>query len=250
MNRTWFRRFGPALEGGIRLVCFPHAGASATAYLGLSRSLADSRGLDVLAVQYPGRQDRRQEQPLRTIDELARSIADEFAPFTDRPYSFFGHSMGAVVAYETTRRLLERRLPGPERLFLSGRGAPGPRPSAHDRLDSDAEILAAVRRLGGTGSALLDDPELLDMVLPALRADYGALARYTTDAAEPLPVPLTALVGDADPVVPVDTATAWRARTSRDFALNVFTGGHFYLDAHPAEVAAVIASSLLTGSTP
>ncbi|MER6015678.1 thioesterase II family protein [Streptomyces bluensis] len=248
MNRTWFRRFGPAPQGGARLVCFPHAGASATAYLGLSRSLADCRGLDVLAVQYPGRQDRRQEEPARGIDELAETIADEFAPFADHPYSFFGHSMGAVVAYETTRRLLRRRLPGPERLFLSGRGAPGPRPSPHDRLSGDAEVLAAVRRLGGTGSALLDDPELLAMVLPALRADYGALARYTADAAEPLPIPVTALVGDGDPVVPVDEAAAWGARTSGDFTLKVFSGGHFYLDTNVAEVAAVISSSLLTDS--
>jgi surfactin synthase thioesterase subunit len=245
VNRTWFRRFGPApAGGGVALVCFPHAGGSATAYLGLSRALADSRRLDVLAVQYPGRQDRRHEEPADDIGRLADRIAEEFGPGTDRRYCFFGHSMGAVVAYETTRRLLERGLPAPEQLIVSGRGAPAPHPSPHDRLHGDAEVLAAVRGLGGTGPAVLDDPELRDMVLPALRADYRALATYSATGTEPLPVAVTALVGDADPVVTVGEAAAWEAHTSRGFALKVFPGGHFYLDDRVAEVAAVVSSSL------
>ncbi|MET8977509.1 alpha/beta fold hydrolase [Streptomyces sp. NPDC004539] len=245
MNGTWLRRFGPVRDRAPLLVCLPHAGASASAFLALSRAFEGAAGPEVLAVQYPGRQDRRHEAPARGIEELAGRVADACAPLTGRPYAFFGHSMGAVVAYETARLLLGRGLPGPGRLFLSGRGAPGPVPSPHDRLDGDAEILAAVRKLGAAaGAGVLDDPELLAMVLPALRADYGALARYRSAPGGPLPVPLTVLVGDADPVVTVDEARAWRERTSAGFALEVFEGGHFYLDRQVDAVAKVVSAGL------
>ncbi|MDO0939357.1 alpha/beta fold hydrolase [Streptomyces sp. DG2A-72] len=247
MNSKWFRRFGGASDGGLRLVCFPHAGASATAYLRLSRTLPE--GLDVLSVQYPGRQDRRQERPFTSLTALAKAVAGELAPFADRPYAFFGHSMGAVVAYETARLLAERRLPGPQRLFVSGRGAPGPRPNVHDRLATDADVLAAVRRLGGTEQTVLDDPELLELVLPVLRADYRALGSYTWMDGPALTVPVTALIGNSDPVVTVQEAVEWREHTRGAFSLEVFPGGHFYLDDQLTGVATAITNGLLTDAT-
>lgn len=247
MKSVWFRRFGAASDGAVKLVCFPHAGGAASSFLPLSRAL--SGRLDVLAVQYPGRQDRRREEPFDRIDLLAEALAEEVRPLTGEPYAFFGHSMGALVAYETLRRLGRDGLPAPLHLFVSGRGAPVPRPSVHDMLDSDAEVLAAVRGLGGTGVGVLDDPELRAMVMPALRADYRALGAYRWSAAEPLSVPVTALIGDSDPVVTVDEAAAWHDRTTGDFGLRVFTGGHFYLDAHLRDVADLVATGLLAAKT-
>ncbi|WKD32053.1 thioesterase II family protein [Streptomyces xanthophaeus] len=242
MNSTWFRRFGDAPEGAPRLVLFPHAGGAASTFVPLSRALAGR--VDVLAVQYPGRQDRRLESPFESITGHADALAREIRPLTAAPYAFFGHSMGAVLAYETTRRLLATGSPAPCRLFLSGRGAPSPRPGVHDRLDGDDAVIAAVRRLGGTGNAVLDDPELLEMVLPALRADYGALGSYSWAEGAPLPVPVTALIGDADPVVPVARAAAWEEHTTGDFDLRVFPGGHFFLDDHTADIAALLSANL------
>ncbi|MEU5959403.1 alpha/beta fold hydrolase [Streptomyces sp. NPDC047525] len=247
MDSTWFRRFKAAQDGRLRLVCFPHAGGSASAFLRLARELPD--GLDVLSVQYPGRQDRRHEERSTSLHTLAEAVADALGPDTVEPYAFFGHSMGAVVAYETARLLAQRDLPGPTRLFLSGRGAPTPLPGVHDRLSTDADVLAAVRRLGGTDQAVLQDPELLDMVMPVLRADYRALGSYTWRGGAPLDTPVTVLAGDRDPVVTVQEATEWRDHTRGDFSLEVFSGGHFYLDDHVRGVATVIADGLLADAT-
>ncbi|MER5967536.1 alpha/beta fold hydrolase [Streptomyces sp. NPDC002057] len=225
-------------------MCFPHAGGAASAFVPLSRALGGR--LDVLAVQYPGRQDRRREEPYRSITAHADALAEALAPLTDDgPYALFGHSMGAVLAYETARRLVAAGRPGPCRVFLSGRGAPSPLPSAHDRLGSDMEILRAVRGLGGTGHAVLDDPELLAMVMPALRADYGALSTYHWNGGAPLAAPVTVLIGDADPVVAVDEAAAWHDHTSGDFDLRILPGGHFYLDDRIEEVRDIITTGLL-----
>ncbi|MFF3752723.1 thioesterase II family protein [Streptomyces sp. NPDC002018] len=240
MDSQWFRRFGEARFHDTRLICFPHAGGSAGVFAPLSRRL--SSRLDVLAVQYPGRQDRRRETPADDIVRLAERIAEGLRGADDRPYALFGHSMGALVAYETARALERWGAPLPIRLFLSGRGAPGPYPNPHDLLADDQAILAAVRSLGGTGAAVLDDPELVEMALPALRADYRALASYRWRPGGPLDIPVTALTGRDDTVVPVTESARWEEFTRAGCELKVFPGGHFYLDRHLDAVAELLVS--------
>ncbi|MET9432589.1 alpha/beta fold hydrolase [Streptomyces sp. NPDC006551] len=243
MGSEWLRRFASpegnsASASRATLVCFPHAGGAASTYVPLSRGLAPD--VDVLAVQYPGRQDRRREQAIADIGELADALAAEVRSELRGTYAFFGHSMGALLAYETARRLRDRHVAGPTRLFLSGRGAPTLGPSPHDRMSTDADVLAAVRRLGGTTPAVLDDPELREMVMPALRADYRAIGTYAWRQGDPLDVPFSVFVGDSDPVVTVDQASAWRDFTTATTTVDVFPGGHFYLDGQlPAIVKAV-----------
>ncbi|MGW4023551.1 thioesterase II family protein [Streptomyces sp. NPDC005009] len=248
MSSTWFRRFTTAAGDGPRLVCFPHAGGSATAYMHLARAMPAD--FDVVSVQYPGRQDRYGEAPFTALAPLVEAVVEELtrelAADPRRPYALFGHSMGACVAFETARLLLARaELPRPQRLFLSGRGAPGSRTSVRRDVCSDADLLAEVRSLGGTDQAMLDNPELLDMVLPALRADYRALDTYHWQGGKPLATPITALVGDHDPMVTVQAARTWREHTSGDFAFKVFPGGHFYLVDHIDQVSAAITEGLL-----
>ncbi|MCL8013117.1 alpha/beta fold hydrolase [Streptomyces sp. AS02] len=248
MGNEWFRRFGhptgPARSESRapRLFCFPHAGGAASTFLPLARALTPD--FDVLAAQYPGRQDRRREQPLTDIGRLAEALADHVPDGDERPFAFFGHSMGAVLAYEVTRVLQERRMPGPAALVLSGRRAPTPRTSPHDRLSTDADILRAVRQLGGTTPQLLDDPELRDMVMPALRADYRAIGSYTWQPGPPLSMPLTVLVGDRDPVASVAEARAWENLTTAPARTYVFDGGHFFLDANLPRVAETVNDAL------
>ncbi|MFF8875966.1 thioesterase II family protein [Streptomyces massasporeus] len=239
MDGQWFRRFADPEPDALRLICFPHAGGAASAYQPLSRRLRPH--VEVRAVQYPGRQDRRMETPVADIGELAAVVARKLQDDeTAAPLAFFGHSMGALVAYETARILEERGGPSPRRLFLSARGAPGPRRSPHDVLPDDDAILTAVRRLGGTGVTLLDDPELVAMVLPALRADYAALAAYSWTPREPLHTPVTVLCGDADPVVSVQEASGWRTFTRAETEVRVLPGGHFYVDQRLDDVAEVV----------
>ncbi|MGW6568820.1 thioesterase II family protein [Streptomyces sp. NPDC054975] len=246
MGSEWFRRFGPvggeppAAGDGMRLFCFPHAGGAASAFIALARTLAPA--VDVLAVQYPGRQDRRGEAPFTEIGRLADALADEVRRTGPSPYAFFGHSMGAVLAYETARRLTD--MPGPAHLFLSGRGAPRTTPNPHDQLRSDADVLAAVRRLGGTTATVFEDPDILEMVMPTLRADYRALASYTWTAGPALGVPFTVMVGDSDPVVSVSEASAWSRFTTARTDVRVYGGGHFYLDGRVAAVAETVSGTL------
>ncbi|MEU1779225.1 MULTISPECIES: thioesterase II family protein [Streptomyces] len=243
MGSDWFRRYGQAPQDGPRLVCFPHAGGAASAFVPLSRTLAPA--VDVVAVQYPGRQDRHQEPPVDDIARLADRLAEEMSALDDhRPFAFLGHSMGAVLAYETARRLEQRSAPGPERLFLSGRGAPTAAPSPHDQVRTDAHVLSAIRRLGGTTGGVFQDPDLLAMVMPALRADYRAIGAYAWTPGAPLNVPFTVLIGDNDPVVTVEEASDWRGFSAARTDVHVFSGGHFYLDHHTREVADLVAEAL------
>ncbi|MDN3028461.1 alpha/beta fold hydrolase [Streptomyces sp. S.PB5] len=248
MNSTWLRRFTTAAGNGPRLVCFPHAGGSATAYVQLARTLPAD--FDVVAVQYPGRQDRFYEEPFTTLGPLVEAVAGELAEelLADpgRPYALFGHSMGALIAFETARLLARRsELPEPQRLFLSGRGAPDVGPSAYALPDDDAGVLAEVRKLGGTDQEMLENPEVLEMVLPALRADYRLLSTYRWGGGAPLATPITALVGDSDPMVTVPEAGTWQEQTTGEFELKVFSGGHFYLADQVGKVAAAVTAGML-----
>ncbi|MFD8151453.1 thioesterase II family protein [Streptomyces sp. NPDC059720] len=246
MNSTWFRRFTTP-GSGPRLVCFPHAGGSATAYRTLAQALPAD--LDVVCVQYPGRQDRHREAPFTDLTLLAGAVADELAPMLaadpGRPYALFGHSMGSLVAFETARLLARGPLPGPQRLFLSGRGAPDAHSTARFLRYDDEDMLAEVRRLGGTTPSMLDDPDIVEMVLPALRADYRALGTYAWRGGEPLAAAVTVLVGDSDPMVTVQEAGTWRAHSRGDVVVKVFPGGHFYLFDHLDGIAAAVTEGLL-----
>ncbi|WP_066376280.1 thioesterase II family protein [Herbidospora mongoliensis] len=243
MRRRWFRGFGlEAAADAPDLICFPHAGGAATAYRLLAQLLTP--GVRVLGVQYPGRQDRRAEPAVESVTGLADAVADLLPPDPGRPYALFGHSMGAAVAYETARRIAERGGPEPERLFLSGRAAPAADPRHSDVLTGDAAIVARIRRLGGTASGVLDDPELLEMVLPALRADHAALRTYHWKPGPLLEVPFTVLGGDADPMVTPSEAVQWLEHSGLPGEVKIFKGGHFYLETELAEVAGLLSAAL------
>jgi surfactin synthase thioesterase subunit len=243
----WIRRFGEPRPGAPALVCFPHAGGSASFYFPLARRLGPA--ISVLGVQYPGRQDRRTERPAETIGELADGAVTELLARRERPVALFGHSMGALVAYEAVRRLEARGdVPGPAVLIVSGRRAPS-RPGAETlHLKDDDGVLRELTALSGTDARVLGDEEMLRLILPAIRADYRALAAYAPENGARVAAPITALVGDADPVTTVEDAGAWADFTTSGFDLRVHPGGHFFLAERQATVAAEIRTAMKVGA--
>lgn len=240
---SWIRQLGPAPDSLVSLACFPFAGGSAGYFRPFQALLGPK--IEVLAVQYPGRQDRRGTPAIEDISILAEQITDALSPWLARPLAFFGHSMGSVVGFEVARRLAQRGRRLPLVLFASGRRAPSRHRIEQLHLSEDAVLVAELRSLGGTDAALLADEELLSMILPAVRADYRAIETYRAPVTGAvLDIPITALVGDHDPRVSVEDARAWQEHTSRAFALHVLPGGHFYLRDQAADVARLIIDKL------
>lgn len=235
----------PCPDAEVQLVCFPHAGGSATYYHPLAHSPFLMAGAEVLAVQYPGRQDRRKEPLVDSIPELVDQVVAALGSFTGKPLVFFGHSMGATVAYEVARRLCTGQSGSePRWLIVSGRRAPSSFRSGTVHLRTDSEIVDELLRIGGTDPAFLNDQELLGMIIPVVRNDYRAIEGYSWTPAPPLSCPITALAGDRDPLVPLDEAAAWEQHTRGPFEVKTFPGGHFYLDSHRRGVAKNISKVL------
>jgi surfactin synthase thioesterase subunit len=240
----WIRRYHAADEGAVRLLCLPHAGGSASFYHPVSQALAPA--VEVLAVQYPGRQDRRQEAFVDNVPELADRLlplvlADEGA---DRPLAVFGHSMGASLAFELTARLEEAGAQ-PVMLFASGRRAPSRfQEEENVHRGGDRALLSEMKRLAGTDSRILGDDEMLQMILPALRNDYRAAESYRPDRYQRVKTPVTALTGDADPKAALDSVRAWAEHTSGAFRMEVYPGGHFYLVGQAPQVVEEIRTTL------
>ncbi|MEU1014588.1 alpha/beta fold hydrolase [Streptomyces sp. NPDC005898] len=246
---AWTMSFNPGRDARARLVCFPHAGGSAGAFFPLAR--AAPPGLEVIGVQYPGRQWRRTEAAVTDLHGLARGAADALLAERALPTAFLGHSMGALVAFETVR-LLERERPGAVgHLFASGSRAPS-RPREEDRRTrwTDERIIAEMRALGGTGDRLIADQEALRQALPALRDDYRALAAYRCPPGARVGVPLTVLVGREDPKAGPEHAVDWQPHTRAAFAFRAFPGAHFFLAENATELLDLVQNSLVAPQFP
>ncbi|MEU9609707.1 alpha/beta fold hydrolase [Streptomyces sp. NPDC048057] len=243
-RERWLRTFHPSPAAGTELICFPHAGGAAGYWYGLSAALAPD--IAVSAVQYPGRQDRRHEAPVDDLHLLADRIAAVLGGGSHRPRAFFGHSMGASLAYEVAARLEQTSGGGPSALFVSGRRAPSRRRPESRFLSDDRALIDNVRSLGGTESDFLEDPEIVDMILPALRGDYNALAEYQDTPGTPVTCPVVALVGDEDAEASIEDMRAWQHHTTGSFRLRVFSGGHFFVIDRLSGVAELVAGLLPT----
>jgi len=224
-----------------RVFCFPHAGGGAGSFA----EWPAVAGITVCPVQPPGRAERFREPPHRSVESYADSLLAGLGHQFTGHYAFFGHSVGALVAYRLTRRLRALGATPPAHLFVSGRAAPHlpyTRPPLHDL--PAAELVPHLRRMGGTPDVFLDDPALLDVFLPVLRADFTTNETYRHEPGLPLPVPLTAFGGTEDPRADAEELHAWGALTSAAFAVHTYPGGHFYLESHAPSVLDMIASGI------
>jgi len=222
----WVRVFRPNESAERRVFFLPHAGGSATYFHPFSLALPPS--IEGLAVQYPGRQDRRTEACVNDLHVLAEMAYDALLPWLDRPFAVFGHSMGASLGFEVARRLEAAGRP-PVALFVSGRRAPSRFRGEQTYRLADRELIRSLQRLQGTDARLFEDEEIVQMILPALRGDYTAAETYQVRPGPPLQAPIVVLTGRQDDQVTPEEAQAWQQHTTSAFRVRTFEGGHFFL---------------------
>ncbi|MFL0025119.1 thioesterase II family protein [Streptomyces sp. NBUL23] len=223
----WLRRYSPTADVRRRLLVLPHAGGSAGFFH--SWGTAFDSFTELLVARYPGRHDRLGDPCVTAMDELADRVTEAVLPFLDVPLSIFGHSMGASLAHEVALRLGRRHGRVPAALHVSSRRPPHrltPR-ALHEQ--GDDALIEEVRRLGGTDESVLGDPELREIVLPAIRADFTIVGTYGPRPADPVGCPVYAYIGDEDPGTSAKDMAAWSDVASGGFHLDVLPGGHFYL---------------------
>ncbi|MFJ2816594.1 thioesterase II family protein [Streptomyces sp. NPDC087294] len=246
--RPWLRAPAPVPGARARLLCFPCAGSGSMMYHPWRPLLPAD--LELWQVQPPGREDRTSEPPLTHVSQMVDALLPELRPLLDKPVLFFGHSMGALLAYTLTLRLREEGLPLPRHLFLSARPAPqrGHRGPTRHILD-DAALLDVLRELGGTPEAAFSVPGLVESLLPLVRADFTVSETYRHTPVPPLDVPVSVFGGLADRLVPTEALEDWRECTRDRFSLRLFPGGHFYLHDALEQIVQVIADEhAATGS--
>jgi medium-chain acyl-[acyl-carrier-protein] hydrolase len=231
-------------ERRIRLFCLPYAGAGASSYAEWPRLLPPE--IEVVAVQLPGREDRLGEAPFTRVAPAVRTIGLALRPYLQGPFAFFGHSSGALLAFELARALRQRTGMRPAHLVLSSQPPPDaerqPEPMHHL---PDAEFRAALRGLGGTAHSVFDDEDLMPLLLPALRADFALCENHRFVSGPPLSSPITVFGSPGDSRAPVADLHGWRRHTDDAFHLRLFDGGHFYLNDAADEITAAIGATLL-----
>jgi medium-chain acyl-[acyl-carrier-protein] hydrolase len=210
-----------------RIFCFPFAGGGTSSYRRWAASVRD--GIELCAIQLPGHEDRLSEPSRSRLSDLIPELIEQLAPYLDRPFALFGHSMGALIAFELARTLGASGAPAPIHLFVSGRRAPhlaAKRRPLHTLAPMAFE--SELRRLQGTPTAVLDDRETMDLLTPVLRTDFAICETYVFDGGA-VDVPISVFGGADDPEATREELEAWRACTRAACEVHLFPGNHFFL---------------------
>jgi medium-chain acyl-[acyl-carrier-protein] hydrolase len=243
-SNPWAISFQPAHAPAARLFCFPYAGGNAMVYRTWAKALPPN--LELVAVQLPGRGGRIKEPPFTELAALVEAAVVALTPYFDKPFIFFGHSMGAIIAFEMARRLRAELGLEPLRLLVSGRRAP--HLSATTPLTyalPDAEFIECLRRLNGTPEEILAHPEMMQLMIPLLRADFQLIQTYAYVADRPLGCPISAYSGMRDLEVNRAQLAAWGEHTTADFLCRVLPGDHFFLHTEQARLLSLISQEVI-----
>ncbi len=216
-------------QGIFRLFCFPYAGAGPVVFRNWHERLPAQ--VEVIGLRYPGRESRLRETPFVSLPPLIENVFAEILPYLNQPFAFFGHSLGGLIAFELTRKLRSEQSPQPKHLFISSRRAahlPDPFPPLH--VLNNAEFVQKIQqRYNGIPDVILKDPELLELFLPILRADFSVLESYQYQPAPVLDIPISAYLGLHDPGISLQDVRDWQEHTRQQISVQAFPGDHFYL---------------------
>jgi medium-chain acyl-[acyl-carrier-protein] hydrolase len=235
----------PQPNAALRLFCLPYAGGGASAYHAWGRLLPPT--IELCAMQLPGREARVREAPYASFGEAVAGLGEALCPLLDRPYALFGHSLGALLAFELARWLRRRGGPQPQQLFVSSRRPPQlPEPYPPVASLPDEEFTAKIQqRYGGIPQVILQEPELMTMFLPILRADFKVLESYRYSVEPPLACALAVFGGSEDAIATPSALGEWQQHTAGAFSMREFAGGHFYLQTLRTEVVSGVVDVLL-----
>ena len=224
---SWIAFRKPNPQARLRLFCFPYAGTGASIFRTWSDGLPAD--VEVCPVQIPGRGTRLMETPFTQLSPLIEALAQALGPLLDKPFAFFGHSLGALVGFELARQLRRQSGVQPVRLFVSADRAPQiPHRDRPIHALPEGELLHELRRLNGIPGKVLEDAELMQIMLPILRADFAVYETYVYSTEPPLNCPISAFGGLQDHRVSRGDLEAWRDQTSGSFSLRMFPGDHFF----------------------
>jgi medium-chain acyl-[acyl-carrier-protein] hydrolase len=223
-----------------RLIAFPYAGAGAVAYHQWASLLPAD--IELISIQYPGRGRLRNMSPCASIEELAAEACKTVLLFTDKPFYFFGHSMGGRVAFQTIRLLTRSGKHLPKAFIASACEAPSSEPDRKPSLHTlpDEQFIDGIKDYGGMPAEVLQSPDMLSFVLPLLRADMTALETWCCPKVPPLNIPMVVLSGENDPIVDLEQQRRWSEFANSAFSFQVLSGGHFFIkDQLPAVIGII-----------
>jgi surfactin synthase thioesterase subunit len=228
----------------LRLFCFPYAGGSSVLFRTWGSAFHPS--IAVCPAHLPGRERRLTENPYTSLQSLVEAAAEAITPYLDLPFAFFGHSMGALISFELARHLRRLHKPLPRHLFLSGRSAP--QLGIHDEVTYNLpanEFAQELRRLNGTPREVLEHQELMELMIPLLRADFEICQTYRDTQEPPLNCAITAFGGLDDPDATEELIAAWREQTTSSFRLCMMPGDHFFVHSAQHQILRVLSEELL-----
>ena len=242
----WFSYYNLPQQGSVRVFAFPYSGAGTSVFYPWSRMFLNS-SCDFVGVQLPGRENRLQEPALYKLPLLLDALLPAIKPLLDKPFVFFGHSLGALIAFELCRALQRHHLPLPQHLFVSAFRSPElANPNVELHALPDADIIEKLKDYAGTSEGVFANQELMALLLPLLRSDFSLHETYQYSEEPPLSCPITALSGNDDNQVPPSNMSNWGQHTSAHFQQIHYPGSHFFLHQYYRDIIADLQEATLS----
>lgn len=241
-NNPWVKQPAPNSTARMRLFCFSYAGGSASVFKKWPNYLSNE--IEMCAIQLPGREGRFSEKAYTELSQLIDALVKELIPYMDRPFVFYGHSMGTLIAFELARKLRRLDQQGPEHIFVSGRCAPqtdDPEVPLHKL--SDKDFIEGLRRYNGTPEAVFNDKDIMALLVPLIRADFTVCETYSYYHEEPLDCPISAYAGEDE--ISKRYIDDWAIQTSHSFKAEIFPGDHFFINTHQKQFVSAISESIV-----